>query len=143
NLMRHVAKDRADRFGIEGRAIGSNALEYQAALRQRRLQPSQKDGDVRMHGIMIEHGRENPLVLSIVDDRQHTVWPLIELVSSHIARKRRQRPVQKGAVHLAVGLFFPRPLPSSGGYRRAQTPGGHATGASWRGDTACQLPPRR
>src|SRR5438132_9664410 len=94
-----------------------------------------------MRGIVIEHGIENPLVLSIVDDREHTVWPLIELVCRHIARKRRQRPVQKGAVHLAVGLFFPRPRPSSGGYRRAQTPGGHATGASWRGDTACHLPP--
>src|SRR2546429_1494508 len=59
-----------------------------------------------MRGIMIEHGIENPLVLSIVDDRQYTVWPLIELVCRHIARKRRQRPVQKGAVHLSVGLFL-------------------------------------
>src|SRR5262249_35662830 len=103
--------------------------------------PSQKDGDVRMRGIMIEHGIENPLVLSIVNDRQHTVGPLLELVCRHIARKRRQRPVQKGAVHLSVGLFFPRPRPSSGGCRRAQTPSAHATGDSWWGDTVCRLPP--
>ena len=42
NLMRHIAKNGADRLGIEGRAIGGDTLEHQRAIRQRRLQPSQK-----------------------------------------------------------------------------------------------------
>src|SRR6516162_5367579 len=94
-----------------------------------------------MRGIMIEHGIENPLVLAIVDDRQHTVWPLIELVCRHIARKRRQRPIQKGAIHLAVGLFFPQPPPNSAGWQRAQTRGGRATDANSRGGKVSHLRP--
>ena len=148
NLMCHVAKDRADRSSWWHTRVLIILIGYvrfpfesQVALRQCRLQPSQKGSDVRMSGLVIEHGIENPLVLSIVDDRQYTVWPLIELVCRHRARKRRQRPVQKRAVHLPVRLFFPRPLPSSVACRIAQTPGGHATGASWCGDTACRLPP--
>ncbi len=77
-------------------------------MSQRCLQAFEKGGDVVMGGIMIEYRLEHPFVTAIVNDRQHTVGSLVELIGCHAARKRLQRPVQQGAVHLAVGLFFPR-----------------------------------
>src|SRR6266705_3743860 len=94
-----------------------------------------------MVGIVIEDGIENALILPIVDDREHTVGPLIELISRHVARKRRKCPVQKRAVHLPVRLFFPRPRSNFGWWQKTQTRGDRATGASWRGDTARHLQP--
>jgi len=62
NGMRHLAQDRADGLGIEGRAIGGDALQGQITMVQRPLQAPQKGGDVVMAGVMIEHLRENAFV---------------------------------------------------------------------------------
>jgi hypothetical protein len=65
NLMRHVAKDRADGLGIEGRAIGGDAMQGQITIVQRPFQAVQKGDDVVMSGITIEHLIENAFVGSI------------------------------------------------------------------------------
>jgi hypothetical protein len=67
-LMGHVTKDHADRFGIERRAVGRDPLEFQVALRQGSLQTPKKGFDIVMIGIVIEDLIENPFVLPIVDD---------------------------------------------------------------------------
>jgi hypothetical protein len=68
NLMRYLAKDRADRLRIERRAIRRDTLEHQVTIRQGRFQTPQKSRDVVMIGIVIEDLIENPFVLPIVDD---------------------------------------------------------------------------
>src|SRR5207244_12142002 len=98
NLMRHRTKDRRDRLGIERRTSRRYALEGQGPLLQSRFQTPQKGRDIVMGGIVIEDGIENALVPPIVDGREHTIGPLIELISRHVARKRLQCPVQKRAV---------------------------------------------
>jgi len=140
-LMGHRATDGTDGLRSEGRAIGGEALERQATLGQRALQAPQKGREVRMRGSVIAHRRAHPLVLPLVDNRPHTGRPCRELIRCDIARKRRKRPVQTRAVHLPVGLFFPQTLPRSGGCQRAPTPGGRATSANARGDTARHLLP--
>jgi len=113
-LMGHFTKDRADRFGIERRAIGRDPLEFQVALLQGGPQTPKKCFDIVMSGIVIEDLIEHPFVLPIVDGCEDTVWALIEFISRHVARKRRKRPVQKRAVHLPLRLFFPQPPSNSG-----------------------------
>jgi hypothetical protein len=68
NLMRHLAKNRADRLRIERRAIRRDTLEHQVTSRQGRFQPPQKSRDVVMIGIVIEDLVENPFILPIIDD---------------------------------------------------------------------------
>ncbi len=140
-LMAHLTKDRADRFGIQRRAIGRAPLECEGAIIHRRLEAPQKDGEVVMSGIVIEDRRAHPFVLPIVDGREHTGGPLREFIGRHVARKRRKRPVQKRAVPLPLRLFFPPPPSTAAGWHRGQTRGGRATDASWRGGKGGRLRP--
>ena len=43
---------------------------------------------------------------------EHTVGALVEFIGRDIARKGLKCPIQKRAVKLALGLFFPRLQPS-------------------------------
>src|SRR5437899_6224404 len=54
NLMRHLAKDRADRLGRERRTIRRDALECQVTILQGRFHTPPKGRDVVMGGIVIE-----------------------------------------------------------------------------------------
>ena len=72
-LMGHCPKDRADRFGIERRAIGRDPFECQIALIQGCFQAPKKRVDLVMARIMIEDLIQNPFVLSIVDGRQDAI----------------------------------------------------------------------
>src|SRR5712692_550212 len=141
-LMGHLPKNCADRFGIEGRTIGGDPLEHQVALLQGPLQTPQKRFDILMTRIVVEDLIENPLVLPIVDGREDTIGALIEFIGSYVTRKGLKRPVQKRTGQVPLRLFFPQPRPSFGGSQRAQTLGDRARGASSRGGRACYLRPR-
>lgn len=65
-LMGNIAKDFADRLGIERRAIGGDPFEGQVAIIECRFQTSKKRFDIVMVGIVIEHLIHHPFVLPIV-----------------------------------------------------------------------------
>ena len=90
--MGHLAKDCADRIGIESRAIGRDPLECQVARIESRLQTPKKRFDIPVTLIVIEHLIQHPLILPIVNSREHSIATLIEFIDSRIARKRLKCP---------------------------------------------------
>ena len=140
-LIGPLPTDLADRFGIECRAIGRDPLERPAALIQGRLQTPKKRCDIVMMRSVIEAGLPHPLVLPLLDGREHTGRALRECIDSRIARKRLKRPLQKGTAHVPLRLFFPQPRPSFGSWRKAQRRGDRATDARWQAGRARALRP--
>ena len=142
DLVGDVAEHRPQRLGIQGRAIGGDAPQRQAAQPQRHPEAPEEGRDVRVIGIVIEHLVEEPFEGAVVHDGQDAKRPIVQLVGRDVPREVSQAPVEIGRPHLPGRLFSPRPPPSSGWWRRGQTRGDRATDANWRLDRASR-PPRR
>ena len=135
-LMRHVAEDRGDRFGIQRRAVRCDPLEAQPARFQGGLEATEERHDVEAGGVVVQDLVGEPLERPVIDDRQDAERAVIELVGRDEAREVRQRPVEVVGVDSSRRLFPPRPRPSFGSWRKGQTRGDRARGSNWLCDTA-------
>src|SRR5262249_20455576 len=142
DLVRDVPEHLCEGHGIERRAIGRDPDEGQVACRQGRVQTPQKHPDILVGGIVVEDVREDALVAAIIDGGEHTKGAIREFISSHIARKTRQGPVQEARVLARLRLFFPPPRPSSESWQKGQRRGGLARGANSLGGRASRPRPR-
>jgi hypothetical protein len=70
DLMGHIAEHYTQRLGIQGRTVGCDTLQLQAAQLHCHSEPAEESGDVSVVGIVIEHLEEEPLEGAIVDDGQ-------------------------------------------------------------------------
>ena len=86
-LMRHPAKDLGEGLGIERRAIGGDAQELHVTRVQGRFQPTQKNPDVIMVGIVVSDLIEDALVAAIIDGGENTEGTIIEFIGGNITRK--------------------------------------------------------
>jgi len=131
-LMRHIAEDRGDRFGVQRRAVGCDPLEAQPARVQGGMEAAEERFNVAVGGIVVEDLVGEPLEGAVIDDREDAERSVIELVRCDEAREIRQRPVEVVGVDSSRRLFPPRPRPSSGSWRTGRTHGARARGSNWR-----------
>ena len=141
DLVRDRAEDLGNGGWVQRRAVGGDASQAQAASLQRLLEPLKELGDVLGRRVVIEDLVEQPLEPMVVYNRQDAVRPIVQFVRSDVAGEVGQNAVQVVIGDVVFGVFFPLPLPSSGGWRTGQRRGGHATGANWRSDKANRLQP--
>src|SRR5437764_13508638 len=94
-----------------------------------------------MPRIVIEDLVEESFESAVVHDEQDTEWPVIQLVGRDVAGKVRQSPIEIRALHVAGGLFSPRPPASFGGWRREQKRDDLAINANWLVDRPTHPPP--
>jgi hypothetical protein len=132
DVMRDLPEHLHAGRGRARRAIGGDPEEGQVACRQGHVQTPQKRPNVLVGGIVIQHLRAEALVAALIDRGEHAEGAVRACIGGHIPRKRRQGPVQDVGGHTRLRLFFPQPPPNAGSWHRGQTPGGPATGASWR-----------
>jgi hypothetical protein len=141
NLMRHIAENLGNRPRIQARSVGRDAFQSQSALLQQRLKPAEETLDVGMRGVMVQDLVGDPPECAVVHDREYAERAIIQLVGRDVSGEVSQYGVQIVSGDVRLGLFFPRPRPSSGWWRKGQTRGGPATDANWRCGRASRPPP--
>src|SRR5262249_6994172 len=142
DVMPHLPEHLPEGCRREGRAIGGDTAEGQAACYQGRVQTPQKGPDIIMGGIVIQHLIEDALVAPVIDYGQNAEGTIREFIGGHIARNIRQGPVKEVRVQARLRLFFPQPRPSSEWSQKGQRHDGRARGASSPGGRASRPRPR-
>ena len=107
DLVGHVAEHRPQRLGIQGRAIGGDAVQRQAAQPQGHPEAVEERRDVLVIGIVIEHLVQEPFEGAVVDDGQDAKRAVVQLVDRDVAREVSQAPVEIARPHLPGRLFPP------------------------------------
>jgi len=87
DLVGHVAEDAPQRLRIQGRAIGGDALELQAAQPQGHPEAVEERPDVRVLGVVSEHLIKQPLEGAVVDEGQDAKRPVVQLIGRDVSRE--------------------------------------------------------
>src|SRR5262249_49473576 len=66
------------------------------------------------------------------DERQDAEGPVVKFIGGDGSREAVEGPIEVVGPDPVGRLFFPRPPPSSGWWRRGRGPDGRARGANWR-----------
>lgn len=131
-LVGHAVEDQGQRRRVQGRAIGGDAFQPQAAGIQVRLEVLEEAGDVRGLGGMVQDAIAEAAEVVVIHQAQHAERAVIDLIDGDIAAEVLQRLVEILAFDARLAFFPPPPRPSSGWWRREQRRGGPATGARRR-----------
>ena len=116
-LVGRIAKHFGNRLGIQGRSVGRDPLQHQFVPLERRLQRAEESLDVGVVRIVVQHFVDEAAEGVVVDDREDTEQPVVQLVGRDVPRKSIQRGVQVLAaantrleyiILLQIIMFLPR-----------------------------------
>src|SRR5205823_4674517 len=139
--MGHVGPQLMERLGIQLRAVGGDTLDGQAARVQSGLEVRQEVADVALGRVVLQDAKGQADEGSIVDQREHAEWTVVQLVDGEIAAEVGQRTLEVVGLNDGPAFFPPRPRPNSGWWPKERRRGGRATGANWPGDRGGRPPP--
>ena len=141
DLVGHPGEDLGQGRRVEIGAVGGDPLERQPSSGQFLSEASQEVLDVVLGRVVVQDLVDQPLESPVVDDGQDAEGAIVEFVGGDVAGEALKRPVEIGVLEMGLSSFFPPLPPSSGPWRRAQTPGGLARGARMRSGRAIRPPP--
>ncbi len=142
DLMRHAREDLGERLRVQRRGVRGDAAHRAAPGCKGLPELAEKAADVRVGGVVVEYLEQQPALPGTVHGRQHAEGAVVQLVDGQVAGEVGQSPVQVVGLILLPRLFFPRPRPSFGSWRKGRRRGGHARGARKRPGRAGRLPRR-
>jgi len=108
-LVGNVAKHLGNWLRIQGRTIGRDAPQRQAALLEGRLERAEQGLHVGLRGIMVQHLVGQAAEAVIVDDREDTEAAIVQLVRRDVSGELSQHGVQVRAHDVLLCLFSPPP----------------------------------
>ena len=114
HLMRDLAENLRDRHGIQGRRIGRDATQCEAALLQHGLEFSEESTDVVVVGSVIQDLIAETFEIAVIDDRQDAEWSVVQFVGGDVAGEVGEGPIKISVFDLPSRFFFPLPPPSFG-----------------------------
>ena len=141
HLMWQIAENLGNWLWIQARTVGRDPLEFQTALFQQRLNPTEETLDVGVGGVVVENCIKDPPKGTVIDDRQHAERTIIQFIGCDVSREVSQHGVEIFFADMLLCFFPPRPPPSSGWWRRGQTRGGLSRDANSRRGKANRPPP--